>query len=905
MALLEAGTRLGHYEILSSLGAGGMGEVYRAKDTKLGREVAIKLLLEAVSADPDRLARFEREARVLASLNHNNIATLHGFEKEGDTSFLVMEVVEGETLADRIKRGAISIDEALPLFLQIAEGLEAAHEKGVIHRDLKPANIKVTDDGNVKILDFGLAKAMGSGLLGGEPAGATHSPTLTMAATQRGEILGTAAYMSPEQAKGAAIDKRTDIWAFGACLYETLTGARAFAGDTATETLGKLLEREPDWQALPAETPPHLVALMKRCLKKEPALRLRDIGDAWVAMLEPGGDASTSAQPSQPADRWRLPALVGAAALVVGLAAGFLLAPSSPDAARLTGASAGRFTLPLAPDVPVATDFAGDVLFIAISPDGQRFVYVGKDDARTSRLYTRTLDELDFVPIAGTENGWQPFFSPDSQWIAFFTPVGELKKVSVSGGRPLTLLEGLASAQWAFGTWGDDDRIVFTTFTSGLHRIGSDGSNLEILTAPEDGWHDRPVSLPGSTTILYQQRTAPQRQRIVARSLVDGDEKVIVEDAGEPIYLTSGYLLFRRRESVLAVSFDPERLELTGQAVPLDLSVRMGRPPYPTATTQLKISNTGTLFYLPARDEADLQETLSWVSHQGVIEEIWSSSENVNYRLSPAADRTAFTSWQAGRTLVGVLDLERGIPTQLAEVPSNISTNLIWSKDGSEVFFGSSLTTEGVLYRKAVDSSEPPEPLLRVPSYWGASPWSLGPSGEIAYTTWHRDNETDIHFYSPDEGKELPTNLNTSVSERQPTFSPDGRWLAYQSDESGVFEIYVMEYPSGAQKRRVSSGGGNGPLWSPDGRQLFFHNRSGRRFFGLDVKFEPELILGEPRLLFEGPFVASGDTKHSFDISPDGGRFMMVIAPETRESGVQPVVVLDWFPELLRQVPVD
>jgi serine/threonine protein kinase len=900
---VKPGQTLSHYRLIEKIGEGGMGVVWKALDTKLDREVAIKLLPEELAADPERLARFKREAKLLASLNHRNIATLHGLEEQDDRRFLVMELVEGENLAGRITRGRIPVEEALPIALQITEALEAAHERGIVHRDLKPANVMIEFDGQVKVLDFGLAKTLDSQTsTPADPESLAESPTVSVEMTRAGVLLGTAAYMSPEQARGKPVDKRADIWAFGVVLYEMLSACRAFGGETATDMLARVIEREPNWASLPAATPRRLVELLRRCLRKEPTLRLRDIGDARLEILEARDQGDDGATTGSPRRRWLL--LTGiVAGLAIGITIGLVLSSESHRNPTTRTPSSATFSLALPDDAPVPLGVQAGVQRLAISPDGRRLVYVAKDSSRQPRLYTRTLDELGFEPIPGAENGWQPFFSPDGKWVAFFTPLGELKKVSLGGGPPVTILEDIAGSQWAFGTWGDDDHIVFAAWTSGLQRISSDGGQLERLSAPEDEWHERPEILPGSETVIYQQ-ISPDNVRIVARSLANGSEKVIVENAGEPRYLASGHLLFRRQGAMMAAAFDIRRLELTSKALPLDLPVWINQPPYLESIAQLAVSNTGALVYIP-EEQSFWQENLVWVSRDGEVQHIRSFTGNPIFRLSPDGRSAAISLWDAGRTRIEVLDLQRNVATRLTEEPSILWLNPVWSPDGNEILFGTGSTVEGGIYRKRVDSAEPAELLLRAASQWGAVPWSFGPNGVLAFTTYHPDNEVDIRFFSPDQGAELPTTLNTPHSERQPVFSPGGRWLAYQSDESGAYEIYVSEYPGGGRKKQVSTGGGAGPLWSLDGSELFFQSEDGRRLFAVDIATGPGpgFEISEQHLLFEGSFRVSYDTALSFDLSPDGRRFLMRQRPVGDLVARELVLVLDWFSELERLIP--
>jgi len=896
----SAGDSFGQYAILSKLGEGGMGEVWRANDTRLDREVAIKVLPEAFVGDDERHARFEGEAKVLASLNHPNIATLFELALVDGRHLLVMELVDGDGLDRRIADGPIPVNEALGIALQIAEALEAAHESGVVHRDLKPANVMINSEGGAKILDFGLAKALeprASAMA--SPESLSESPTLTARMTRAGVLLGTVAYMSPEQARGEPVAKSADIWAFGVVLYEMLSGRGAFGGGTAADVLARVIEREPDWAAVPQDTPGSVKKLIRRCLAKDPRDRLCDIGDARLEIMDAMDQGAKGVVTGPARPRRALPSGV-VVGLVIGFAIGLALSWKTLRNPTPGNPSPSAFSIALPDEAPVPLGIQVGVQRVAISPDGRRLVYVASDPSGQPNLYTRTLNELGFEPIPGTENGWQPFFSPDGEWLAFFTPKGDLKKVSFGGGPPVTIVQGVANSQWAFGAWGDDDRIVFSAWTSGLQRVSSDGGRTEHLSNPEDEWHAKPELLPGSETVLYQQ-ISPDGMSIVARSLENGAEKVVVENGGRPNYLASGHLIFRRQNAVMAAAFDINGLELVGPVLPLGLPVWIEQPPYPDAVAQMAVSKTGSLVYIP-EEESFRQEDLVWVSREGEVLHIRPSSGNPFFRLSPDGRRAAISLWEAGRTRIEVLELERNVATTLAEVPSIYWFNPLWSPDGSEIVFGTASTVEGALYRKTVDSGEPVELLLRAPSHWGAVPWSFGPDGVLAYNTYQPDTEGDIHFFSPENGSELPTTLNGPHTEQQPAFSPDGRWLAYQSDESGAYEIYVSEYPGGGQKRRVSTGGGAGPLWSPDGSELFFQSEDGRRLFAVEIAVGPGLEIGDQHLLFEGSFEVSHESALSFDLSPDGRRFLMRQRPEGEMVARELVLVLDWFTELDRLV---
>ena len=554
---LKPGTTLGPYTVTAKIGEGGMGEVYRARDTKLDRDVALKVLPEAFTADPDRLARFEREAKVLASLNHPNIAAIYGLEEADDTRALVLELVEGPTLADRIAKGPLPLDEAVPIAKQIAEALEAAHEAGVIHRDLKPANIKVRDDGTVKVLDFGLAKALDPNTEG-DPS---QSPTLTAAATQMGVIMGTAAYMSPEQARGKPVDKRADIWAFGCVLYEMLTSKRAFGGDDVSLTLAKVLEREPRWESLSDTTPPNVRKVLERCLEKEPRQRVQAIGDVRLAM-EGAFETAVSA-PSEPGavpqvQVWQRPAAVSLLALVVAIVTGVavwsLMRPAP-------GAVVNSLLTP-PPSMPL--NIAIFDVNVALTPDGTRVVYRGLVNGQP-HLFVRPLAVLDATPLTGlSSNPLNPFISPDGDWIGFFDGFGALQRVSIRGGPAITIVEDVPGYPRG-ASWGPDDMIIFATGSSGLLRVPMGGGELEVLTTPDaergEVNHAWPEILPGGRAVLFTIDAAggPQNAQIAVLSLESGDYEVLVPGGSNPRYVPTGHIVYGVGGTLRAVGFDLER----------------------------------------------------------------------------------------------------------------------------------------------------------------------------------------------------------------------------------------------------------------------------------------------------------------------------------------------------------
>ncbi len=890
---LEAGTRLSHYEVVSSLGAGGMGEVYRARDTKLGREVAIKLLLEEVSQNAERLARFEREARVLASLNHKNIASLHAFEREGDTSFLVMELVEGETLADRIKRGAIPVDEALPVFLQIAEGLEAAHEKGVIHRDLKPANIKVSEDGAVKILDFGLAKAMAVEASGSGDGGLSESPTLTLAATQRGQILGTAAYMAPEQARGKTVDKRADVWAFGVCLFEALSGKRVFEGEDASITLASVLKSDPYWERLPDATPRKLRELLRRCLSKDPRQRLRDIGDARIEIEE----AIVAPQDREPTPgavvaekRSPVPsglAMLAAGAVIAGITVWTLKpAPAPPERPVV------RSVLSAAPSVPVGGTFPGRDL--AMTPDGRVVVYLSEGS-----LYVRRVDRLVGSQLAGTEGATAPFLSPDGAWVGFRSG-GTLKKVSILGGPTVTLCELPDLLTGA--NWGADDTIVFGSATGGLYRVSGGGGELELLVAPDrergETAYRFPEMLPGGEAVLFTVFTSAnvEQTQIVAQSLTTGERKVLFSEGAGARYVPTGHLVYGVSGTLRAVAFDAGSLEVRGNPVP----VLKGVGTMPTGAVNFDFSQDGSLVYVTGGAGGGVQTALVWVGRDGGEEALLAPFRSYAHpRISPDGRRVAVSSLDEEQD-VWIWDLGRETLDRLTRDPG-MDMHSIWTPDSREVVYSSVRGGTFDVYQRAADGTG--EVMQLTETAENLFPSSISPDGKLLI---YRVGTTasDLGVLSL-EGEEPPEPLLASeFGERNGEISPDGRWLTYQSDESGEDRIYVRPFPDVDSGRiPISARGGTEPLWSPDGSELFY--RSGDSLMAVPVRTEPAFEAGSPEVLFTGSY--SVTIGRMYDVAPDAQKFLMVKPVETTEGGAPNHVVLvqNWFEELERLVPTD
>ena len=877
---LEAGTKLGHYEVLSSLGAGGMGEVYRAKDTKLGREVAVKLLLDEVSSDPERLARFEREARVLASLNHKNIASLHAFEREGDTGFLVMELVEGETLADRIAHGPIPVDEAIPLFLQIAEGLEAAHEKGVIHRDLKPANIKVTDDGNVKILDFGLAKAMAPAT--GPESDPSESPTLTQAATLRGQILGTAAYMSPEQAKGKEVDRRADVWAFGVCLYEALTGSRAFRGDDAADTLAAVLRAEIDWGKLPPETPRAIRTLLRRCLTKDPRERLHDIADVRIeirgVLEQPDIDAPAGGE-AAPAKRRVSAVLAGALGLVVGLVLGFVLFRDGGDAAS-DAATADTWTV-TALDIETAPGQP-----FVLSPDGRMVLFRGREVAET-RLYRRSLDSLVAERISGSDGARSPIFSPDGKQLAFVDAGGSLKTLRVEGGGASTLVDGISRA----GVWGRDGFLYYTP-------EGGTPASLELWRIPAGGGVPEQVGHGFGTALLPGERVAlaylrSERQGgfwsdVRAMDLETGKERVLLPGA-RPFYLDPGVLVFYREGGLWAAPIEPETAALLGPA----RQVETGVAPVPGIgldVGRFALADSGDLLYVLGSRSVS---RLVWVSRDGLdIEEVAPERKpfalprhSLDWRRISVPARDASGDWE-----LWMLDLGTGSWTRPTQ-EGNRKRSAMWvPPDGQEIVFGSDrLTGRWQIYIQPADRSAPAERL--VPSEDGQVPLGFSPDGR--YMLYTNNDVPGLWVFDRESGESEPLLEGNVV--RAARFHPAGRWIAYSVRVEGEHNVWIRPFPGPGEPRQLTFDGGQEASFSPEGSEILY--RSPTHMMTLPIEIDGErLVTRRPEPLFVDDYLRNGTSYQNYAIHPDG-RFLMIQAVEDEEERL--VFVQNWRAKVL------
>jgi serine/threonine-protein kinase len=890
---LKSGTHVGPYEIIAALGAGGMGEVYRATDTKLKRDVAIKVLPADVAGDPDRLARFEREALVLASLNHPHIASIYGLEDSDGEPCLVLELVDGPTLAETTASRPVALDEALEMARQIASALEAAHEKGVIHRDLKPANVKITPEGNVKVLDFGLAKAFAdeSMEISGDPS---RSPTMTMSATRAGVILGTAAYMSPEQARGKPVDKRTDIWAFGAVLYEMLTGRQAFPGQTASDAMAKILEREPDWEALPVRTPLKVRELLRRCLCKEQRDRLHDIADARIEIDEVLADptAAEHATDGAPLRALWIRALPWVLAAVTTFA--FLaLLKTNLETDRGAPQQSTHLSVVLPPHLRL---YAERPTVLAMSPDGRRLATV-VDDGGIRRLFVQSLDEAEGSVLAGTEGANSPFFSPDGRWLGFKADVEEkLKKIPVDGGVPVVIVDDV----WGRGAiWGPDDFVIFPKeYSGGLWRVAAAGGRAEPVTETDasETAHWWPQVFLGGRALLFTSfhSTDPDENRIVVRSLETGQDKVLVENATFGRYVATGHLLYMQRGIFFAVRFDASKLETIGSPVPVLDDV--GRRDVYRAG-HIEITADGTLAYI-SQSILYPPSHLVWVNRDGSEQRSDASPASyANPRFSPDGHRVALSLSEESRDL-WVYELSTGRLDRLTHEPIAEEAP-IWTADGRDLIY----SAENInldLYRKPSDGSG--DATLLHSSAYDLIPESVSPDGKwLIFSETPPDTETDLWLLSLEGESEPTTFLRTRFNENTAAFSPDGRWVAYTSHDSGRREIYVREFPGAGKKTRVSVEGGDQASWSPDGKELYFLNGH-KMMAAVVVRRQEELAFGTPRTLFEAPYETHWLGKH-YDVSPDGRFLMVKVPPDLAPRRVN--VVLNWFEELERLVPAD
>ena len=913
---VEAGTKLAQYRLVEKIGEGGMGVVWKAVDTTLDREVAIKVLPELFSVDPDRLLRFEREAKLLASMNHPNIATVHGLHRAPATDggpevrFLALELVEGEDLAVRLQRGPLPIDETIAVAIQVASALEAAHAQGIVHRDLKPANVALAPDGKAKVLDFGLAKAMEPDAASGSGS-RSLSPTVTSAGTAAGVILGTAAYMSPEQARGRPVDRRTDIWSFGCVLYECLTGTVLFRGETVSDSLAAILRKDVDWSTLPAGTPPLLRLLLRRCLTREPAKRLQDAGDVRIELelakedpqgaalgLGAAGDAPAAAAGDGAArphkSRAWLPWTVAALAVVVAsifALRGLSTRPDAPD-----------FTRRLRIDVPGATGFG--TLRAAppvISPDGRKVVFGVAGDNGEINLWVRSLDDFNLRPLPNTRNAAFAFWSADSRHVGYFDTV-KLKRIEVSTGRIQTI-GGKSSAFPRGGSWNAAGQVLYVPDSnSGVHLIEAAGGQGRQITTPDpnvpDYSHRWPSFLPDGAHFLFtgwtnDLRARPEHAGIFLASIAGNEEPVrIIPDASSVVYAPPGYILFVRDGNLIVVPFDAEELRVTGEArvIASGLLYNQG-----TAYGVFSASHEGTLVY--ARGTATLPANLTWYGRDG--SSTAAAGEPAPFddlRLSPSADRAAVTiPGESGDDEIWILDLERGVRTRLQNVAWSC-TDPIWSGAGDRVLYASQQT--GMVDFEAVPADGAGDPVSIFADDNDKQPYDWSRDGRyIAY--WPQGFATsgtaDIWIHSA-ETKTVTPLITGDSTYQDARFSPDGRFIAYVSDDSSRLEVYVQQLVmndgvKGGARWQLSTSGGTRPHWRSDGREIVYVDPKQQV---TAVSVEPQgdrLKLGTPRVLFriDGRIV-------TLDAAGDHQRFL--VATQDGPDSEPLHVVLNWTADL-------
>jgi Tol biopolymer transport system component len=882
------GATIGSYEVSGKLGEGGMGEVWRARDAKLGREVALKLLPEQVEADPDRLARFEREAKVLASLNHPNIATLYGLETAAPTSassgaetgtgtgpvtFLVMELVEGEGLDEVIARGPTQVDEAVTIAMQIAEALEAAHERGIVHRDLKPSNVKLRPDGTVKVLDFGLAKAWEADE--GDPA-ISLSPTVTKHQTAAGVILGTAAYMSPEQARGKPVDRRADIWAYGVVLWEMLTGRKLFEGDTVTDVLASVLKETPDLEALPADLPAPLRRLVARCLDKDARTRLQAIGEARVVLESPMEVDVAGGRPPddgrQVRSGLRLPWVVAAVALAAaGVLTWLWLHPEPPPVVRASIPPPAASTFHLASISPGPA---------AVSPDGRALAFSARDAEGVVRLFVRDLDAPDAYVLSGTEGAQYPFWSPDGRWIAFFTQAdGTLKKVDASGGPPVTVCD---ADDGKGGAWGSKDVIVFAPGPSdALHRVPASGGSSEPITEVDRERHNshrNPRFLPDGEHVVYIARgVSAQESAVMVGSIEGGVDRELFPSQVHAEY-AGGQLFLMRDGTLMAQPFDPDSLQLEGEAVPVAEGVLTIQG---AALGIYSASPSGVLVYHTGSVSTSVAP--AWFDRDGSqLGELGDAGEYNTVALSPDGRTAALsvTVPASGTFDLWTYDLERDVRTRFT-FDDGMDFWPVWAPDGESLFFASDRGGSLDIYRMGIGGVSGPEPVLE--SERDLTPVAVDPDGRwLVYTEQAVDTGVDIWALPlTGEGEARPIRVNPGV-DAAGSISPDGSWLAYFTDESGSFEVYVTPFPDAGRRWQVSTASGVYPFWCASGREIVY-----QQFDGQLMSAEVELGTGTVRL---------GATKPLFSIRPpeaigtafvpsaDCERFLVIPAGEGSDS---------------------
>ena len=884
-----------------------MGAVYRATDTELGREVALKILPERFVRDRQRMSRFQREAEVLAYLNHPNISIIHGLEEADGVRALVLELVEGPTLAERIAEGPIPVEDALKIALEIAHALETAHEKGIIHRDLKPANVKITPEGKVKVLDFGLAKALETDVSHQESA---NSPTLTLEVTQEGLILGTTAYMSPEQARGQVVDKRTDIWSFGLLLFEMLTGKGMFSGKSFTETPAAVIHRE-----LPEDTPLNIRELVERCLRKDPRMRLRDMGDARIRIGECLGGEVALEEPIVPLTslplRRRLVPWAAVPILVI-LAWFMKAAPPAPDKEvsrwEITGGEGQAF-------------YHQHRTGVALSPDGSLLAFVADSDGKQPTVYLRSLDRWGSVRLS-EDIAAVPFFSPDGEWLGAGVRSEDgsrwdVKKYPIKGGTPTTICrcKSIFGASWA----ADDSVVVACNFDGGLERVSALGGKREALTELDkeagEVAHWLPHVIPGANAVLFtvlrHSIVADWKNRDIAvQSLETGERKLLIKQGSDARYVPSGHLVFAREGTLWAVPFDRTELAVTGPEFPIlegvSQALNTNRGTDDTGAAQFAVSLSGSLAYIAGSVAPDFKREIIWVDRDGRTESI--GIEQARYhivRLSPDRSRVALD--KGGQ--IWTYDLDRRALTIRTSEGGSTPT---WSPDGAKLVFGSHRHRKRNLFSMAVDGAARAEQLFPSELYQAIGSWSLDGTFAFSQAKSNSQNDHDIWTLPMDGSGPAQPFLATDSFEASPEFSPDGRWLAYVSNETGRMEVFVQRYPEKGRKELISTAGGLSPVWSGSGDELFYLTSSGSRtkYWAVDIKISGDTLkAGNPAFLFEKECLFTFPHR-SYDVDRDGQRFLMVSQNRAKERamrreyfGTRINIVLKWSEELRRLAP--
>jgi Tol biopolymer transport system component/predicted Ser/Thr protein kinase len=871
---MKSGQMLAHYRVEEQIGRGGMGEVFRAHDTTLGRDVAIKILPAEFANDRDRLARFQREAKVLASLNHPNIASIFGFETSDDLTFLVMELVEGEDLAEVLRSGALPVEEAVDIARQIAEGLEEAHEKGIVHRDLKPANVKRTPDGKVKVLDFGLARAI-SGQSVGQTAGEeclSSAPTMTAAMTQMGTVLGTAAYMSPEQARGKEVDRRADIWAFGVILFEMLTGKQLFTGETASDTLAGILKSEPRWEQLPEGVPFQVERVLRRCLAKDPRQRLRDIGEARVRLEDPDAESgmfsgSISAAAGGGDSRFRrwLPWMMMAASLAVAVMFVWIAANQTEEETLHLAVPA-----PAEVDIHITGSYPG---LPEISPDGNFLAFSGRNqEDKSVQLYVRALGDFKPVALSDTKDAQYPFWSPDGKWLGFYSRAEGLMKIPVDGGPPQLVC---AATNGKGGSWNKAGDILLTTdYNTSILTVKAAGGEARPVTdlAADKGFnsHRHPQFLPDGKHFLYLARGSGKTESEIRFASLDGGPAKVVTKNSAMGYYASGHLVFLSHGDLVAQPFDPSTGTMSGSPTPLveDVLEATG-----AAKGAFSVSSEGTLAYM--QGQATQEGTVTWRDRSGrEIEQVGDLASFSTVVLSPDTRSAAvgIIDQLAGTNDLWIIDLERKFRTRFTTDPLD-DINPVWSSDSRGVFFLSDRVDNGALFFKEVGSPDEPNKLYSIGEYFYLNDVS-NDGKTVFYSTAGEGTGWDLWCAALNSQSEPRLLRRTAASDLLGCLSPDGKWLAFTSAESGQWQVYVAPWPAMSPLTQVSTTSGIFSAWCKDGREMIFQESDGPLVAVSMTPEEGRMRVGPPERLFD--FSVPEIDGVQWDVAPDGERFITV-----------------------------